>query len=160
MNTGFRVKLTPGDHKALYSQSLPMSVHPTEDLIVELFLMQNWGIITAQPSFKSASPKLTQKKLNGKLRLLVDLRKSNSLIADEYINNSHPVSTLSDTAQHLAGKTLFCKLDCCQSYHCLQMADHWSTEILSFNFACRNFAWERLAQDLRRSVSALSNFMR
>ena len=38
---------------------------------------------------------------NGKLRLLGDLRKINSLITEEYTNNNHPVSTLSDAAQHL-----------------------------------------------------------
>ena len=43
-------------------------------------------------------------KPNGKLRLLGDLRKINALIADDYINNNHPISTLSDVAQHLAGK--------------------------------------------------------
>ena len=53
----------------------------------------------------------------------MDHRKINTLIADDYSNNNHPVSTLSDAAQHLAGKPLFCKLDCSQAYHCLQMAD-------------------------------------
>ena len=56
-----------------------------------------------------------QRKPNGKLRLLADLRKINGLIADDYTNNNHPASTLSDAAQHLAGKSLFCKLDCSQS---------------------------------------------
>ena len=59
----------------------------------------------------------------GKLRLLVDLRKLNTLIADDYTNNNHLVSTLSEAAQHLAEKSLFCKLDCSQAYHCLQIAD-------------------------------------
>ena len=64
-----------------------------------------------------ASPIFAQRKHDGKLRLLVDLRKINSLIADDYTNNNHPVSTLPDAAQHLAGKSLFCKLDCSQAYH-------------------------------------------
>ena len=45
-----------------------------------------------------------QKKPNGKLRFLVDLRKLNNLISDDSINNNHPVSTLTDAAQHMAGK--------------------------------------------------------
>ena len=90
----------------------------------------------------------------------MDLRKINSLIADDYTNNNHPVSTLSDAAQHLAGKSLFCKLDCSQAYHCLQMADQRSVEMLAFNFASRTFAYKRLAQGLSRSVSAFSSFMR
>ena len=117
-------------------------------------------MITVLPFSKYASPKFAQRKPNGKLRLLVDLRKINSLIAVDYTKNNHPVSTLSDAAQHLAGKSMFCKLDCSQAYHCLQMADQRSVEMLAFNFARRTFAYERLAQGLSRSVSAFSSFMR
>ena len=160
MNTEFKVRLTPKDDKAVYSQSLPMPIHLKEDLIVELALMHKDGIITVLPFSKYASPIFAQRKPNGKLRLLVDLRKINTLIADDYTNNNHPVSTLSDAAQHLAGKSLFCKLDCSQAYHCLQMADQRSVEMLAFNFASRTFAYKRLAQGLSRSVSAFSSFMR
>ena len=84
----------------------------------------------------------------------------NNLISDDYINNNHPVSTLTDAAQHMAGKKLFCKLDCSQAYHCLQMADQRSIEMLAFNFASRTFAYRRLAQGLSRALSAFSSFMR
>ena len=160
MNAEFKVRLTPKDDKAVYSQSLPMPIHTKEDLIVQLALMHKYGIITVLPFSKYASPVFAQRKPNGKLRLLVDLRKINTLISDDYTNNNHPVSTLSDAAQHLAGKSLFCKLDCSQAYHCLQMADQRSVEMLAFNFASRTFAYKRLAQGLSRSVSAFSSFMR
>ena len=160
MNTEFKVKLTPKDDKAVYSQNLPMPIHLKEDLIDKLALMHKYGIVTVLPFSKYASPIFAQRKPNGKLRLLVDLRKINSLIADDYTNNNHPVSTLSDAAQHLAGKSPFCKLDCSQAYHCLQMADQRSVEMLAFNFASRSFAYKRLAQGLSRSMSAFSSFMR
>ena len=160
MNREFKVKLTPKDEKAVYSQSLPMPIHLKEDIIVELALMRNYGIITVLPFSKYASPIFAQRKPNGKLRLLVDLRKINSLIADDHTNNNHPVSTPSDAAIHLAGKSLFCKLDCSQAYHCLQMADQQSAEMLAFNFASRTFAYKKLAQGLSRSVSAFSSFLR
>ena len=137
-----------------------MPIHLKEDLIVELAIMHKYGIITALPFSKYASPIFAQRKPNGKLRLLVYLRKINTLIADDYTNNDQPVSTLSDAAQHLAGKSLFRKLDCSQAYHCLQMADQRSVEMLAFNFASRTFAYRRLAQGLSRSVSAFSSFMR
>ena len=121
--------------------------------------MHRYGIITTLPLSKYASPIFAQRKPNRKLRLLVDLRKINALIADDYINKNHPVSTLSDAAQHLAGKKLFCKLDCSQAYHCLQMADQRSVELLAFNFASRTFAYRRLAQGLSRALSAFSSFM-
>ena len=160
MNTEFKVKLSPKDDKAVYSPSLPMPIHLKEDLIVELALMHKYGIITILPFSKYARPIFAQSKPNGNLRLLVDLRKINSLIADDYTNNNHPVSTLSDAAQHLSGKSLFCKLDCSQAYHCLQMADQRSVEMLALNFGSRTFAYKRLAQGLSIPVSVFSNFMR
>ena len=95
-----------------------MPIHLKEDLIVELAFMHKYGIIKVLSFSKNASPIFAQRKPKGKLRLRVDLRKINTLIADNNTNNIHPVSTLSDAAQHLAGKSLFCKLDCSQAYHC------------------------------------------
>ena len=56
MNTEFKVKLTPKDDKAVYSQNLPMPIHLKEDLIVELALMHKYGISTVLPFSKYASP--------------------------------------------------------------------------------------------------------
>ena len=98
MNTEFKVRLTPKDDKAVYSQSLLMPIHLKEDLFVELALMHKYGIITVLPFPKYASPRFAQRKSNRKLRLVVDLSKINTLIADGYTNNNHPVSTLSDAA--------------------------------------------------------------
>ena len=137
-----------------------MPIHLREDLFVELTLRHSYEIITVLLFSEYARPTFAPKKPNGKLRLLVDLWKINSLIADDYTNNNHPVSTLSDAAQHLAGKSLFCKLDCSRAYHCLQMADQRSVEMLAFNFASRTFAYKRLPRGLSRSVSAFSSFMR
>ena len=137
-----------------------MPIHLKEDLIVEFALMHKYGTITVLPFSKYASPIFAQRKPNGKLRLLVDLRKINTLIADDYMNNNHPVSTLSDAAQHVAGKSLCCKLGCSQTYHCWQMADQRSVEMLEFNFASRTFANKRLAQGPSISVFASSSFMR
>ena len=160
INNNFKVKLTLKDEHPIYTQSLPVPINLKEDLTVELALMHRYGIITTLPFSKYANPIFAQRKPNGKLRLLVDLRKINALISDDYINNNHPVSTLSDAAQHLASKKLFCKLDCSQAYHCLQMADQRSIEMLAFNFASRTFAYKRLAQGLSRALSAFSSFMR
>ena len=123
-------------------------------------VMHRYGIITTLPFSKYACPIFAQRKPNGKLRLLVDVRKINALISDDYINNNHTVSTLSGAAQHLAVKKLFCKLDCSQANHCLQMANQRSIEMLAFNFASRAFAYKLLAQGLSRALSAFSIFMR
>ena len=160
INHDFKIELTPKADDPVYSQSLACPINLKEDLTVELALMHYFGIITTLPFSKYASPIFAQRKPNGRLRLLVDLRKINNLISDDYINNNHPVSTLTDAAQHLAGKKLFCKLDCSQAYHVLQMADQTSVQLLAFNFASRTFAYLRLAQGLSRSLSSFSSFMR
>ena len=56
MNTEFKVRLTPKDDKAVYSQSLPMRIHLKEDLTVEFALMHKDGIINVLPFSKYASP--------------------------------------------------------------------------------------------------------
>ena len=105
MNTEIKVRLTPKDDKAVYNQNLPMLIHLKEDLFDELALMHKYWIITVLFFSKYVSPvSFAQRKPNGELRLPVDLRKINTLIADDYTNNKYPVSTLSDAAQHLGGK--------------------------------------------------------
>ena len=160
INTEFKEQLTPLHNRLAYSQSLPAPINLRDNILVELALLHKYGIITTLPFSKYASPIFAQRKPNGKLRLLVDLRKINTLIADDYINNNHPVSTITDAAQHMAGKNLFCNLDCSQAYHCLQMADQQSIELLALNFASRTFAYRRLTQGLSRSLSAFSSFIR
>ena len=49
MNTEFKVKLTPRNYNALYSQSLPRPIRLKENLIVELALMYKYGVITVLP---------------------------------------------------------------------------------------------------------------
>ena len=159
-NTDFKVQLRQLDNRPVCSQNLAAPINIRNDILVELALLHKYGIITTLLFSKYASPIFAQRKPNWKLRFLVDLRKINTPIADDYINNNHPVSTLTDAAQHMAGKKLFCKLDCYQAYHCLQLADQQSIELLAFNFASRTFAYRRLAQGLSRSLSAFSRFIR
>ena len=130
INTEFKVKLIPEIETAFYRQNVPMPIQLKDDLIVELALMQKYGIITVVPFSKYASPIFAKRRPNGKLCPLVDLRKINSLIVDDCTNNNHPVSTMSDAARHLAGKSLFCNLNCSQAYHSLQMAEQWSVNCL------------------------------
>ena len=111
MNTQIKVCLTPKNDKPVYTQSLPVLINLKDDFTVELALLHRYGNITTLPFSKHASPIFAQRKPNGKLRHLVDLRKINALISDDYINNNHPISTLSDAAQHLAELNLLYNLD-------------------------------------------------
>ena len=158
-NREVKVKLTPNDDRPAYSQSLPTPIKLKDDITVELAQLHKYGIITTLPFSKYASPIFAQRKPNGRLSLLIDLRKINNLITEDYINNNHPVSTLLDAAQHMACKKLFCKLACSQAHNCLQMADYQPIQMLAFIFASQTFAY-RLAQGIIRSLSAFSSFMR
>ena len=82
MNEEFKVKMTPKDDSPAYSQSCPAPMNIKEAILVELAMLHRYGIITTLPFSKYASPIFAQKKPNGKLRLLVDLRKINNLISD------------------------------------------------------------------------------
>ena len=160
MNIEFNVKCTPKDDRAVKRQNQPMVIHLKENLLVALDLMDKAGLITVLHISKYASAIFDQRNPIGKLGLLVDLRQINSLIAGNYTHNNCPVKKLQDAAQHLAVKSLFCKLYCSQVYQWSQMVDKRSVEKLSFNFASRTFAYKRTAQCLSRSLSAFSRFMR
>ena len=94
MDTDFKVKLTPKDDRAVLRQNPPLPIHLRENSFVELAFMHNYGIITVLPFSKYARLIFAQRRPRGKLRLLVDLRKINILIADDYTNKNHPVSNL------------------------------------------------------------------
>ena len=159
-NDDFKVKLTPEHDEPMYTQGPPTPIHYRDEVLVELALLQYWGVITTLKYSKYSSPVFAVRKPSGKLRLLVDLRRINHLIRHDYDNHNFPIATLADVSAHLAGKKFFAKLDCSQAYHVLQMADPLSVQLLSFNFLSRTFAYLRLAQGLSRSVSAFSSFMR
>ena len=67
---------------------------------------------------------------------------------------------MTNATNHFAKKNLFCKLDCSQAYHCVQMADDFSVQLLAFNFASRTFAYNCLAQGLNKSVTGFSSFFK
>ena len=107
MNEEFNVILIPKDHSPAYSRSSSAPINLTEDLLVEIAMLHKYGIITHYRFLNMPVQSSHRKKPDRKLRLLVDLRKINNLISDDYMNNSHPVSTLTDAAQHMAWKKLF-----------------------------------------------------
>ena len=87
INTEFKIKLTPKHDEPVYAQSLPTPTNLKDDLLVELALMQEYGVITTLPCSKYSSPIFAQRKPNGNLTILVDLRRINHLL-----KNNHPYS--------------------------------------------------------------------
>ena len=159
MKPEFKEKVTPKEIKAVYSQSIPKPIHLKADPIVEIALIHKKGILTVLPFSRYATLLFAQRKPTAKLGLFRDLRKINCLLADDYTNNNHPISTFSDAAKHRARESLLCKLDCSQSCHCSLLADQRSVERLAFSIASKAFAYKRLAQGLSTSLSAISSSM-
>ena len=155
MNTDFKIKLTPQHAELVYSQSLSTPTNLKRGLLVELALMQEYGIMITLPYSKYSSPIFAQRKPNGKLRSLDDVQSINHLIKNDYGDHNHPVTTVSDAAQHMGGK-----LDCSQAYHCTPIADEQLIQLLSFYFGSRTFAFRRLAQGLNRSLSNFTSVVR
>ena len=143
INYDFNVKLTPFHENPAYSHCLPTPISLKEDITVELASLYKYAIITTLPFSKYANPIFAQRKPNGKLRLYINIRKVKNLKSDDYKNNNHPVSTQTDAAHHIAGKNLFCKFDWSQAYHCLEIADQRSVELLAFTLARTTFAYRR-----------------
>ena len=160
VNHDFKIKLRAEHDRPVYTQCPPAHINMKDEILVRLALLEYFGVIQTLPFSKYSSPIFAQRKPNGSLRILIDLRKINHLIRHDYDTNNFPIATLADAGNHLAGKKYFCTLDCSQAYYTLQMADEASIQMLAFNFAGRTFAFRRLAQGLSRSVSAFSSYMK
>ena len=61
LNTEIRAKLLPKLDTAVRRQRLPMPIHLKENLIFELVLVHNYGIIAVLPFSHYASPIFGQK---------------------------------------------------------------------------------------------------
>ena len=158
-NTELKIKLTPEHELPVYVQSPQMPIHLRDELLVELALMHYYNLITTLSHSKYSSPIFAQRKESGRLRILIDLRRINHLLRNDYINSNFPISNMSDASNHFAGKTLINKFDCSQAYHCVQMADDRSVQLLAFNYASRTYAYKCLAQGLSKSVTGFSAFI-
>ena len=66
----FSVKLTPDTNRPVYSKTQRISIHLKDDSLVELALLQYYGVITTLP-FSHYSSQIFAKR---KLRILADLK--------------------------------------------------------------------------------------
>ena len=159
-NTELKVKLTPEHDLPVYIQSPPKLIHLRNKILFWLALMQYYGIVTRLPHSNYSSLIFVQRKSSGKMRILIDPRRVNHFLRNDYSNKIFPITDMTDAVYHFAGKTLLTKIDCSQACHCVQMADSLSVQLLSFNFASRTYANTRLAQGLNKSVTEFSSFVR
>ena len=61
-------------------------MHLRDEILVELALMQYYGIVTLLPNSKYSSLIFAQRKSSGKLRIPIDLRRENHLLRIDYSN--------------------------------------------------------------------------
>ena len=142
----------------MYSKIQKISIHLKDDLLVELALLQYCGVITTLQYSRYSSPIFAKLKPNGRLKILVDLRTKSFFIRNDCNNNRFPKATLANAGSHLASKKVFCKKNGSQGHISVSMAVE--QKLLTFNFASRIYAFQRLAQGLSSIVSAFSSFMR
>ena len=109
-NTEMKIKLTPEHSNAVYIQSPPTPIHLPDEMMVELALLQYYGIITTLTNLKYSSPIFAQRKPSGKLRMLHDLRRINHLLRHDYANHNFPISNMTDAVNHFAGKEIVHKI--------------------------------------------------
>ena len=64
-NTELKVKLTLAKYLPVYVQSSETPFHLRDEILVELALMQYYGIVTLLPNSKYSSPKIAQRKSSG-----------------------------------------------------------------------------------------------
>ena len=159
-NLDLKIKLKPEDTRPLYTQGPPTPIHLRHELTVELAFMHYYGLITTLLHSKYSSPLFAHGKPSCKVRMLIDLRRINHSLKNDYINSNFPISNMTDASNQFAGKSLLTKLDCSQAYHCVQMADDLSVQFLAFNFGSRTYAYKCLAQGLSKSVTGFSSFIR
>ena len=78
------------DEIPAYSQNLPRPTNLKEDFTVELALLHKYDIITTLSFSKRPGDNLAQRKPNGKLGLIVDLKpkKINNFKSNDYISNN------------------------------------------------------------------------
>ena len=154
-NKKLKIKLGPEHPLPVYVQGAPAPIHLRDEILIELALLQYFKITTTLSHSKYSSPIFVHRNSSAKLRILIDLRRVNHLLRHDNLIRNFPISNMTDATNHVAGKNLFCKLDCSQAYHCVQLADDLSVQLLAFNFASRTFAYNCLAQGLNKSVTGL-----
>ena len=115
-------KVTTND-KPMYTQGPPTPIHLRDKVLVELELLQYWGVTTTLQYSKHSSTIFAVRKPSDKFRLLVNLKRIHYLTRRDCDNHNFPIATLADVIQHLARKKFFAKLDCSQAYHVFQMAN-------------------------------------
>ena len=120
-----------------------------DDSLVELALLQFYGVIKTLPFNCYSSPIFAKWNPNGKLRILLDLRKINHLIGNDYNHNNFTIATLTDAGTHFVDDKLFCKKHGSHGYFSVSVADEQSVQLIAFNFATRTYAFQRLAQGLK-----------
>ena len=89
-NTDFKIKLTPERSLSINEQGLPTPIHLRNELLVEIASMHYYVLITTLSQSRYISPLLAQRNNSGRLRLLIDLRKVNHLLENDYFEYELP----------------------------------------------------------------------
>ena len=96
----------------MYVQGPPTPIPLRDELHIELSSMHYYGLISTLLQLNHSSTMFAHRKELGKLRFLIDIRRVNRLLKNDYFNTKVPVSNMTDATIYFAGKSVLKKFDC------------------------------------------------
>ena len=139
-NTKLKIELTLEHPLPVYVQDPSAPIHLHDEILIERALLRFLNFITMLSHSKYSSPIFAHRKSSCNRRIFIELGRVNHLPRHEYLISNFPFSKLTDNTTHFAAKNLFYKIDCSQAYHCVQMAEDLSVQVLASNFTSQTFA--------------------
>ena len=118
------MKLTPAHDLPVYAKNLPLLIHLMDGVLVEIALMQSYGLVTLSSNFQFGSSTVEQRKPSGNRRRLIDLRRVNHLLRSDYRNNTFPISNMTCISS-FCRKYILYRSRFLQAYHCVQWAQSY-----------------------------------
>ena len=106
-NTELKIKLTPVHPLPVYLQGPPAPIQLRFEILVELALLQYFNIVTTLSHSKNSSPIFLHRKSPGKFRFLIDFRRVNHLLSNDYFKSKFPISKMAVAAKDFAGEIVF-----------------------------------------------------
>ena len=109
-DTELKFELTAEHPHPAYVQGPTAPIHLRDEFFIALALLHFLNFLTTLSLSKDSSPFFVHCKSSVKLRVLIDSRSVNHLKGHAFLDSSFTFSNVMDATNHLAERSLFCKL--------------------------------------------------